>query len=289
MRAGASGTVIRKSSAGVAACLAALAMAGGPTAVRAQGRYVPSVLAPKVKPTGILFKAADALGMVRGTAEDQFDTINRIQYHVEGAVFPTTKGGASPSLTMKAVISISYHQDASRIDETVTSADGKDVHRIEVVADGYAWNETKPGVGGVAAMASAKSREHEIWMTPHGFLFQAMKAGPDGVKIGKTKDGKTTLTVAIGGVPVTATLGEDMRPATIESKIVDPNLGPTTETWEYSGYKDFDFYAVQFPSHMTRKIGGRTNLDLTVTDYRSGPYFLFPKPDDVAKLASASK
>ncbi len=269
--------------------LTAFAIVFGPTVVLAQGRYVPSNLAPKVKPTGVVFKAADALGMVRGIGEDQFDTINRIQYHVEGTVSPITKSGLSPALKMKAIISISYHQDASRIDETVTAPDGKETHRIEVVAGAYAWNEAKPGIGGVAAMATAKSREHEIWMTPHGFLFQVMKAGPDGVKIGKTKDGKTTLTVSIDSVPVTATLGDDMRPAVIEGKIVDPVLGPTTEAWEYSGYKDFDFYAVQFPSHMTRKIGGRTNLDLTVTDYRSGPYFLFPKPDDIAKLASASK
>jgi hypothetical protein len=268
-----------------ALCVAVFALSA-PMVGHAQFGPPPSSLQPRIKPTGLIFQAADALGMVRGNNEDRFDFINRIQYSVEGIASPARKDGTTPTLKIKATVSISYYQHASRIEEFVTGADGVEHHRVEVVAGPYAWDETKPGIGGVANMAAAKERQREIWLTPHGFFYQVLKAGPDGVKIGKT-DGATTLTVDIDGAPVTATLDKDLRPAKIETQIVDRNLGPTTETWEYSGYKDFDYYAVQFPSHMTRKLGGKTNLDLTVTNYRSGPYFLFPQPDDIAKLAAA--
>jgi hypothetical protein len=180
---------------------------------------------------------------------------------------------------------ISYHQSASRLIPDAVEANGSKVQAIEVVDGRYAWDETAPGVGGVPAMQTVATRARDIWLTPQGFIYQVEQAGPQRVKIGK-RNGKTTLSVVIDGEPVTATLGADHRPELIEARIKDRELGSTTLSVEYSGYKDFDYYGIFFPSHVLAKLGGHTALDVTVTSFLTHTYFLFPKPDSIAQLVA---
>ena len=107
------------------------------------------------------------------------------------------------------------------------------------------------------------------------------------MKIGK-RNGKTTLSVTIDGEPVTATLDADHRPELIEATIKDRDLGQTTLAIEYSGYKDFDYYGIMFPSHVVATVGGHPALDLTVTAFLTHTYFLFSKPDGIAKLVAGA-
>ncbi len=67
--------------AGFAASLAAIspAFAEGPPPP-----YPTSWLAPKEPPKGVVFQAADALGMVRGLGENVFDAVNRIEFKFQG-------------------------------------------------------------------------------------------------------------------------------------------------------------------------------------------------------------
>jgi hypothetical protein len=263
------------------------ALFAGPSAYaqRPGAPYPPTPLTPKIKPTGVVFQAADALGMVRGLGEDVFDAVNRIEFNIEGTAHAPSHGGWKEIKIPSATMQISYHQAASRLIIERVGANGAKEHAIEVVDGRYAWDETTPGVGGVPAMQTVATRARDIWLTPQGFIYQVEQAGPQRVKIGK-RNGKTTLSVIIDGEPVTATLDADHRPELIEAHIKDPELGATTLTVEYSGYKDFDYYGIFFPSHVLAKLGGHTALDVTVTSFLTHTYFLFPKPDSIAQLVA---
>jgi hypothetical protein len=247
--------------------------------------YPPSPLTPKIKPTGVVFQAADSLGMVRGLREDIFDAVNRIEFNIAGVAYARSNGSWKQINIPSATMQISYHQAAARLIIDRVDAGGSKVHAIEVVDGRYAWDEQTPGVGGVPAMQSVATRARGIWLTPQGFIYQVEQAGPQRVKIGK-RNGKTTLSVNIDGEPVTATLDADHRPELIEAKINDRELGSTTLTVEYSGYKDFDYYGIFFPSHVVAKLGGHVALDVTVTSFLTHTYFMFPKPDTIAQLVA---
>jgi hypothetical protein len=265
--------------------LASLFAGASAYAQRPGAPYPPTPLTPKIKPTGVVFQAADALGMVRGLGEDVFDAVNRIEFNIQGKAYAPSHGTWKEIKIPSATMQISYHQAASRLIIDRVGADGTKVHAIEVVDGKYAWDETTPGVGGVPAMQTVATRARDIWLTPQGFIYQVEQAGPKGVKIGK-RNGKTTLSVIVDGEPVTATLGADHRPELIEAHIKDRELGATTLTIEYSGYKDFDYYGIFFPSHILAKLGGHTALDVTVTSFLTHTYFLFPKPDSIAQLVA---
>jgi hypothetical protein len=247
--------------------------------------YPPTPLTPKIKPTGAVFQAADALGMVRGLGEDVFDAVNRIEFNIAGVAYANSHGSWKQIKIPSATLQVSYHQAAARLIIDRVDADGSKVHAIEVVDGRYAWDEQTPGVGGVPAMQSVATRARDIWLTPQGFIYQVEQAGPQQVKIGK-RNGKTTLSVTIDGEPVTATLDADHRPELIEAKINDRELGATTLSVEYSGYKDFDYYGIFFPSRIVAKLGGHVALDVTVTSFLTHTYFLFPKPDTIAQLVA---
>lgn len=266
-----------------AASLSAAVLAA-PAAMAQSGMGSP--LAPKVPPSGELLAAADALGMVRGLASNVFDAVNRVQFTVQG-VEERPVNGTWMSFHTTATLYINYHQAASRAVIDRVDAKGGKAHSIEVVAGRYAWNEESPGVGGTLALEHAADRARDIWLTPQGLIYQAELATPGGLKVG-TRDGKTTLTFAIHGEPVTVTLGADHRPELVEAAINDRNLGRTTLTITYSGYKDFDYYGIFFPSRIVAKVPGHTALDVNVTQFLTNTYFLFPKPDAIAKLAARS-
>jgi hypothetical protein len=249
--------------------------------------YPTTWLAPKVPPKGVVFQAADALGMVRGLGENVFDAVNRIEFKFQGVASVPEHGSWKEIQIPAATMQISYHQSASRLILERVDAGRAAVHSIEVVDGPYAWDEQSPGVGGAAAMESVPQRARGIWLTPQGFIYQVEQAGPQSVKIGR-RDGKTTLSVTIHGEPVTATLDADHRPALIEAKIKDAVLGDKTLTVEYSGYKDFDYYGIFFPSHVLAKLAGHTVLDATITSFLTHTFFLFPKPDSIAQFVAKS-
>jgi len=269
-----------------ALCLAALLVVGASGAALGQMLYLPSSVTAKEAPSGALLAAADALGMVRGVGSNVYDAVNRIEFELQGVGFEPQKHGAWKRFTIaQERICISYHQQALRAIVDRVDAQGSKTHTIEVVAGRYAWNEQSPGVGGVAAMQSVAERSRRIWLTPQGFIYQAELAGAKAVKVG-SKAGRTTLSVLINGEPVTATLDAEQRPQLIEAQIHDALLGATTLSYEYSGYKDFDYYGVMFPSHMVERLGARTVLDATVSSLLTSTYFLFTPPEDIARLAA---
>ena len=97
--------------------------------------------------------------------------------------------------------------------------------------------------------------------------------------------GKKVLTIPIDAIPARVTLGADNRPEKVESSIKHPTLGETTVEINYSGYRDFEHYGVFFPTHIVEKLGGRPVFDLTVTEFHTNPYIVFPVPATIQQTA----
>ena len=101
---------------------------------------------------------------------------------------------------------------------------------------------------------------------------------PDNVVI-ETESGQTIMTVEIDGMPVTARLDENARPAVVEMMVEHPVLGETLLSAEYTDYVDWPILDVYFPSQIVHRLGGEVVLEMTVSDFYQNPYVIFPTPE----------
>ena len=223
--------------------------------------------------------------MARGLGGLEMDSINTIQFSGSGSQRLPTDGGDWAQFEINsATIGMSYYIPAMRWDMERTDSQGETRRTIRVVRDEEAWNETRPGIGGTPAEGRAAERRHQIWLTPHGVVRAAVDAeteNPGSVTVGSA-DGRTTLTVSVDGIPITAILDEDNRPERVEMPIDHPVLGETTLSAEYSGYVDWQLLDVYFPSRIVQSLDGAVTTYLTVDDFYQNPYVVFPDalPED---------
>jgi len=223
---------------------------------------------------------ATALGMVRGTAR-RMDSINTVQFSGRGTLNVPEAGGEWTSFEItEGTVGISYVIPAMRVDMSRIGPDGEE-RVIRVVRGDRAWDERLPGVDPTPVMGQTPARQRQIWMTPHGVIRAAVD-NPGAVTVG-SQSGRTTLTVDIDGTPVTATLDENSRPATVEMMIDHPVLGQTLAEAEYTDYVDWPILDVYFPSRIVHRLGGETTLDITVTEFFQNPYVVFPTPEQLSR------
>ncbi len=255
-----------------------------------QGRPAPTPQrTPASAPSGapdlkkVLYNAADALGMLRGSQE--VDRVATIRYWAAGTM---TVNGQSYKVT-SYLGSVNYHVPGMRADITRTGPDGKAQRRIEVVSDKYAWDEAQPGTNGTPAAESANVRQLHIWMLPQGAVKAATAAGA-ATRV-TVEGGSTMLTFPI------ASLGATVK-ATLDAKSlitnVEARMGTTVINTSYSEYGDWngdDYLSdVMFPRHIVEKVGGVTVLDLTVSKTNTyNPYVVMPVPDNVEKAQTGSQ
>jgi len=177
----------------------------------------------------------------------------------------------------------------TRADYSLIDSSGKTQRRILVAAGDDAWNEVTPGGSATSAKETASDRLLHLWLTPHGLIWAALTGDGKDVAKGVTmtqEGGKTVLTIPLNGVPAKVTLNADNRPEKVEAQIKHPVLGDTSLEIDYSGYRDFErAYWVYFPAHIVEKLGGRTVQDLTVTEFHTNPYVVFPVPSNVQSAA----
>lgn len=238
--------------------------------------------APTASVGATIETAATALGMVRGTGR-RMDSINTIEFSGRGTLnVPGDDGEWMRYEITGATVGMSYSIPAMRWDMSRVDTEAEAQRTICVVHDDRAWNERLPGVDPVEVEASdqVRCRLEQIWLTPHGFMTAAVH-NPEAVTVG-SRAGNTTLTVAIDGTPVTATLDEDSRPASIAMTIDHPVLGETRLEAAYADYLDWQLLDVFFPSHIVHRLGGETTSDLTVTEFFQNPYVVFPTPEQLS-------
>ena len=239
--------------------------------------------APDVSVSSTLETAATALGMVRGVGR-RMDSINTIEFSGRGTLnVPGDDGEWAHYEITEATVGMSYSIPAMRWDMTRVGPEGEAQRTIHVVRDDRAWNERLPGVDPVEVEAGDQVRQRleQIWLTPHGFMTAAVR-NQEAVTVG-SREGHTTLTVEIDGTPVTATLDENSRPATVEMAIDHPVLGETRLEAAYADYVDWPILDVFFPSGIAHRLGGETTLDLTVTEFFQNPYVVFPTPEQLGR------
>ena len=227
------------------------------------GRYLFAVLfamSANAQDAATTIKNAEyALGMIRGP--QRIDAINTVEYWGTG--------------TVAYHASVSYAVPAMRVD--VTRAGQR---QIQVVSGAYAWNESVPGAGFIPGSTATPSPEAlkdrllELWTTPFGALKMAERAGAN-AKV--THIAATVITFPLFDITVKATLNAKNQLVRVET--------PFTEI-TYEDYKDLGEITsdVLFPTHIVKKQGGVTVLDLTITKVdANNPYVVFPVPDAVER------
>jgi hypothetical protein len=253
-------------------------------------KVAPPTTVPDLKST--LYKIADVQGMLRGAEEE--DSVLTVDYRGTGSV---GVGGQTFKLERYRG-SVRFDVPGMRTDYTYMGADGKPQRRIEVVAGEFAWNETEPGVNPTPMNAAAHERLAQIWTLPFGFYKAAVKAG-DNAKV-TLENGVVYVTIPLPA-PLTGTAraalnSTDVWVLTMDNgdqyeltnliDRIETRMGNTVTETTYSNYQDWneaDYKSdAWFPGRITRRQGGATLLDLTITVTNTyNPYVIMPVPPSV--------
>jgi hypothetical protein len=230
--------------------------------------------------------AAEFIGLVRGGKINRSTTsFNVLEFTATGTMSEPGSDGTWKSYRVSKVVAGSdFVIPAERFDVHLIDAAGHAKHEIRVVAGQKAWNEEKPGINGKAIPDSAVAdRLREIWLTPQGAMWGALRAvdANDDVKV-SNEGGRLVIRYPWKGDQVKINLNAGLEPTRVEIKTHSNAYGDTTLTATYLGYKDFGGYQAPFPTKMTYKAGARVILDLNVTDCQVNPYVIFPAPENMA-------
>jgi hypothetical protein len=242
---------------------------------------------------GVLQKSSYALGMWRRVLGSTHG-VNGIMFIANGTMAEANQGGSWTEYKVsKVTVEMTYYtfqqgvaqSPGARWDFSLVDSSGHMQREILVAAGKYAWDEATPGGTAKPAMEAATYRLTQNWLTPHGLLWAALTPDGKGVVKGiqmSDEGGKTVLTIPVNGVPAEVTMDADNRPEKVETRLKHPILGDTPIEINYSGYRDIEIgYGIFFPEHIVEKIGGHTALDLTVTEFHTNAYSVFPVPTNL--------
>lgn len=226
---------------------------------------------PRTKSERTPFDAAvDSLGMERGVRRQQ-TSINAIFFDAKGTF--DSGDGAKP--VDHAIFSMSYAIPAIRTDIT-----RQKMRSIEVANGDVAWDEREPGIGATPSPDSAAQRLRQLWLTPQGALramVDARAKNREAVKIASS-EGQTTFTLQHQGGPLEVVVDATHRPQKLKWTLANDVYEAT-----FTGYRDWELLDVFFPTKIVQRVNGKTTADLTVTDFRSNPYVVFPIPAELRK------
>lgn len=251
----------------------------------------------------VLRAAADALGMVRwsdigaGTVRlPGIDVVNTMEFQGSG-----TTESSGRALKTDYHVALGYNPPAMRVEMTRTGPDGGAAqHTIQTVREDYAWDESEIGAGlvpgeGTAtpAFAALQERLLELWTLPYGVIKAAL-AGGEKTTV-SVEGGATVISVPLSGplagITVKATLDSNNLVTNVETRPDDPaRVNLATQT-EYSNYADRGevLTDIRTPGRIVRRQGGRTLLDVEVSEWESnGLYLVFPVPPNVKTAATAT-
>lgn len=237
--------------------------------VHAQSREIPRPQTARPP-----FEAAvNSLGMERGVRRQQ-TSINTIFFVAKGTL--DTGDGAKP--VERVVYSMSYAVPAIRIDVNRRSG-GQTARSVSVANGELAWDEREPGIGATPSQGAAE-RMHQVWLTPQGALRAMVDARAKDEKAVSIQSAgaQTTFSMQLGGGPLEVVVDASHRPQRVKW-----TLENDVHEAEFSGYKDWELLDVFFPQRIVQRVNGRVTADLTITDFRSNPYVVFPVPGELRK------
>ena len=193
----------------------------------AQAPVAPAGSPPDLKT--FLFKASDALGILRGLQQE--DSLTTLEFWAAGTMTVGTRAYRVSSYRG----SLRFHAVPSmRVDITRTGPDGAQERIVEAVAGPFGWNETEPGKNGSAAPDAAADRMLFLRTLPQGFLKGARVAG-DKVRIA-SEGSNLVVRYRVPDVP------DAELTATINSKYlierVDAKRGAVTTETTFTNYAD---------------------------------------------------
>ena len=253
-----------------------------------------------------LYKAADALGMLRGPQER--DGIVTFEYWATGSI--DVQGRACELTNYRASVRYPaadrrerHPVPAMRVD--LTCAGQKPDRRVQVVAGELAWNEAEPGGTATPAPDTARDRLLQIWTLPQGVVKAARLAGAKATFA--TEGGKPVITFPLPAPLQNATVKATLDPQnflfhTMPTGVrryfshrierVEIRLNNVVTVTTYSEYGDLnaDDYKSDalLPRRMVSERNGMKVMDLTLTMSQTyNPYVVVPVPENVRKGAAA--
>jgi len=255
-----------------------------------------------------LYKAADALGMLRGPQER--DAIVTFEYWGTGTV--ARQGQTCQATEYRA--SVRYPAadrrervpvPGMRVDYTCAAgAGGKGERRVEVVAGEFAWNETAPGQNATPAPGTAQERLLQIWTLPQGVIKAARLAGAKATFA--MEGGKPTITFPLPAPLQAGTVKATLDPEhflfhTMPTGVrryfshrierVEARLGGVVTVTTYADYRDWnaDDYKSDalLPGRIVQERNGMRVMDLTLTRSQTyNPYVIMPVPENIRQAAA---
>jgi hypothetical protein len=256
-----------------------------------------------------LYKAADAIGMLRGPQER--DGVVTFEYWATGSL--DLQGRACQLTDYRASVRYAaqdrrerYPVPAMRVDFTCAAGAGRTPDRhVQVVAGELAWNETEPGGSATPSTQTAPERLLQIWTLPQGVIKAARLAGPKAMFT--TEGGKPVVTF-----PLPAPLQNGTVKATLDPEYflfhtmptgvrryfshrierVETRVNNVVTVTTYSEYGDLNANDYKsdalLPRRMVAERNGVKVLDLTLTKSQTyNPYVVMPVPENVRKAAAA--
>jgi hypothetical protein len=254
-----------------------------------------------------LYKAADALGMLRGPQER--DGIITFEYWATGTL--AFQGRTCQLTDYRASVRYAapgggerFPVPAMRVDFTCAAGAGQKPERhVEVVAGELAWTETEPGRNAVPAPQAAHERLLQIWTLPQGVIKAARLAGAKATLA--TEGGKPAITFPLPAPLVAGTVKATFDPDnflfhTMPTGVrryfshrierVETRLNNVVTITTYSDYGDWNAKDYKSDALLPRRIvqqrNGVTVADLTLTMSQTyNPYVVMPVPPNVRAAA----
>ena len=220
--------------------------------------------------------------------------IKTLQYTGNGVMFSlgqnATPSSPLPRYNVKSYSrAIDFNNGAMR--DEVVRTQGEDPPRggggqpiageqrqILLVHGDSAWNEA--GKEAVPRLWEATERQHQIWVTPQGFVRAAM-AHEASIKP-QTVDGRKMNVISFttkGKMKADAYVNEENIIERIDSWYGHPVTGDTKVQTHFSGYRDFA--GIKFPGKIVQYQDGNPTLDLDITAVRVNQPLNIQTPENV--------
>jgi glyoxylase-like metal-dependent hydrolase (beta-lactamase superfamily II) len=150
--------------------------------------------------------------------------------------------------------------------------------QVQLVQADYAWNETGKEVA--PRPWEASERQHQIWLTPQGFVRAALanEAATKSLTLEGRKMSVISFTVK-GKMKADAYVNEENLIERIESWYGHPVTGDTKVDTRFSSYRDFA--GIKFPAKIVQYQDGNPTLDLDITAVRVNRPLNIATPENV--------